>query len=68
VSIYPGWLRFALTFLVPVAFTVTVPAQALAGRMTWQTLAGAWVFAAALLVASRLFWRLGIRRYSGASS
>ena len=31
VSLYPGWLRFALTFIVPVAFAVTVPAAG-AGR------------------------------------
>ena len=41
VSIYPAWLRFALTFIVPVAFAVTVPAQALTGRLSWLTLAGA---------------------------
>jgi ABC-2 type transport system permease protein len=68
VNIYPGWLRFALTFLVPVAFAVTVPAQALAGRLTWQTLAGAWVFAAALFIAARMVWRAGTRHYSSASS
>ncbi len=68
VSIYPGWMRFALTFIVPVAFAVTVPAQALAGRLTWQLLAGAWVFAAALFTAARLFWRAGLRRYGGASA
>jgi ABC-2 type transport system permease protein len=68
VSIYPGWMRFALTFIVPVAFAVTVPAQALAGRLTWQLLAGAWLFAAALFTAARLFWRAGLRRYGGASS
>ena len=68
VSLYPGWLRFALTFLVPVAFATTVPAEALAGRLTGQTLLGAVALAAALLVASRLFWRVGIRYYSGASA
>jgi ABC-2 type transport system permease protein len=68
VSIYPGWLRFALTFIVPVAFAVTVPAQALAGRLTWQSLVGAWVFAAVLFIAARLFWRAGLRRYEGASA
>ena len=68
VSIYPGWLRFALTFLVPVAFAITVPAQALAGRLTWQVLLGAAAFAAALFAAARVFWRLGVRHYSGASS
>jgi ABC-2 type transport system permease protein len=68
VSFYPRWLRFMLTFLIPVAFATTVPAQALAGRLTWQTLAGAFALAAALLVLSRVFWRIGVRRYSSASS
>jgi len=68
VSIYPGWLRFGLTFLVPVAFATTVPAQALTGRLNWQTLLGALALSAALLVVSRLFWKVGIRHYSGASA
>ncbi|MGB7538696.1 MAG: ABC-2 family transporter protein, partial [Anaerolineales bacterium] len=37
ISLYPGWLRFALTFLVPVAFAVTVPAEALTGRLDTVT-------------------------------
>jgi len=68
VSLYPQWLRFALTFLVPVAFATTVPAEALSGRLTAQTLLGAVTLAAALLIVSRLFWRVGIRYYSGASA
>jgi ABC-2 type transport system permease protein len=68
VSIYPQWLRFALTFVVPVAFATTVPAQALTGRLTSQTLLGAVALAMALLAVSRLFWRVGIRTYSGASA
>jgi ABC-2 type transport system permease protein len=68
VSLYPGWLRFALTFIVPVAFATTVPAQALSGRLTPQALLGAVALAIALLVVSRLFWRVGIRYYSGASA
>jgi len=68
VSIYPGWLRFALTFLVPVAFAITVPAQALAGRLTWPVLGGAALLAAVFFLAARLFWLAGIRHYSGASS
>jgi ABC-2 type transport system permease protein len=68
VSIYPGWLRFGLTFLVPVAFAITVPAQALAGRLTWRVLLGTAGFAVLLFGAARLFWRAGIRHYSGASS
>ncbi len=68
VSLYPPWLRFALTFLVPIAFATTVPAQALAGRLTWRILLGAVLLALALFAASRLFWRTAIRRYSGASA
>jgi len=68
VTLYPGWLRIGLTFLVPVAFATTVPAQALAGRLSWETLAGALAFAALLFAVARLVWRAGSRRYSGASA
>ena len=68
VGIYPGWLRYSVTFLVPVAFAVTVPAEALTSRLDWQTLLFAAVFAVFLFVASRWFWRFGLRRYSGASA
>jgi len=68
ISLYPGWLRFALTFIVPVAFATTVPAEALTGRLNENTLVGAIIIALVLLAASRLFWRIGLRRYSGASA
>ncbi len=68
ISLYPGWLRFALTFIVPVAFATTIPAEALTGRLTPQTLVGALALAAVLAAISRLFWRLGLRKYSGASA
>ncbi len=68
VTIYPGWLRIGLTFLVPIAFAVTVPAEALTSRLTPETLAIAAAFAIALIVVSRWFWRTGLRQYSGASA
>ena len=68
VTIYPGWLRISLTFLVPIAFAVTVPAQALTSRLTAETLALAAGFAIALLLFTRWWWRFGLRRYSGASA
>jgi ABC-2 type transport system permease protein len=68
ISLYPDWLRFGLTFIVPVAFATTVPAQALTGRLNGQTILGALALAVALLVVSRLFWRVAIRHYSGASA
>jgi ABC-2 type transport system permease protein len=68
VRIYPGWLQFTLTFLVPVAFAVTVPVEALTNRLTVQTFIGAIALAAFMLTASHFFWRFGIRSYSGASA
>jgi ABC-2 type transport system permease protein len=68
VGIYPGWLRGTLTFIVPVAFATTVPAEALAGRLNPMTLAGAVALAVVLLLFSRWFWTFGVRHYSGASS
>lgn len=68
VGIYPNWLRFTLTFLVPISFAVTVPAEGLVGRLTNQSLLLAVAVAVCLLTASRLFWRFGIRYYSGASA
>ena len=62
IGIYPRWLRAGLTFVVPVAFAVTVPSEAILGRV--QALG----LAAALLLVSRLFWRWGVRHYSGASA
>ena len=68
VSLYPGWLRYGLTFIVPVAFATTVPAEALAGRLNWETLLGSVLLAAALFTISRVFWRVGLRHYSGTSA
>ena len=68
VSIYPPWLRTGLTFLVPVAFAVTVPAEALTGRLNAQTLFGAAGLTLLLLLVARWVWRTGLRNYSGASA
>ncbi|HXZ84073.1 MAG TPA: ABC-2 family transporter protein [Myxococcota bacterium] len=68
VGIYPRWLSLLLTVLVPVAIAVTVPAEALAGRLTARALVLACAVALATLAASRWFWKRGLRRYSGASA
>ena len=68
VGIYPVGLRVLLTFLVPLAFAVTVPAQAIAGLATGRTLLAAVAFTAALATLTRWAWRQGLRHYSGASA
>ncbi len=68
VGIYPGWLRYSVTFLIPIAFAVTVPAEALTSRLDWQTLALAAAFTVVFFGFARWFWRFGLTRYSGASA
>ena len=68
VGIYPRWLRTGLTFLVPVAFAVTVPAEALTARLTPLTLLGTLGLTILFMLLARLVWRLGVRNYSGASA
>ena len=68
VGIYPDWLRFGITFLVPIAFAITVPAEAVTSRLDWKTLVFAAFFTAAAFALSRWFWRFGLRRYTGASA
>jgi ABC-2 type transport system permease protein len=68
VDIYPGWLRITLSTVVPIGIAVTVPAQAITGRLdavgALSMLLGTvvvWMFAT-------WFWRLGLRNYTGASA
>jgi ABC-2 type transport system permease protein len=68
IGVYPGWLRYSMTYLVPIGFAVTVPAQAMTDRLGWGTVLVALGFAVALAGFTRWFWRFGLRRYSGASA
>lgn len=68
ITIYPGWLKAGLTFIVPVAFAVTVPAESLTGRQDTTWIIGTIAAAFAFVVASRLFWRFGLKHYTGASA
>jgi ABC-2 type transport system permease protein len=65
---YPTAYRFFFTFIVPVAFFTTVPAEVILGRgeLSWTIAAG--ILAAALLYASTAFWRFALRFYTSASS
>ena len=68
VSVYPDWLRTGMTFLVPVAFAVTMPAEAMTNRLTSETLLFAFGLTLLLLLLARGVWLLGLRNYSGASA
>jgi ABC-2 type transport system permease protein len=68
VSVYPGWLRGVLTFVVPIAFVTTFPAEAILGRAQLDLLALSCLLAAASLGCSAVVWRYAVRHYSSASS
>lgn len=68
VDLYPRWLRLVLTWVVPVGVMTTIPAQALTGATSWPELAGALALAAAMVVAASALFRVGLRRYTSASS
>lgn len=68
VDIYPGWLRLTMSTIVPIGIAVTIPAEALAGRL--QPLPLAAIVLAALFAAtfSSWFWQRGLRASTGASA
>lgn len=68
VSVYPDWLRTGLTFLVPVAFAVTVPAEAMTNRLTPETMLFAFGLTVLFMILARGIWTFGLRSYSGASA
>ena len=68
IGAYPPAYRFFFTFVVPVAFLTTVPAEALLGRGNPVWIAGGGCLAVALLLLSSYFWRFALRFYTSASS
>jgi ABC-2 type transport system permease protein len=57
-----------LTFIIPVAFAVTIPADAQTSRLTPLILVGTFALTILFIIVARLFWRRGLKNYSGASA
>jgi len=68
VTVYPRWLQAGLTFIIPVAFAVTIPAEALTSRLTPTIVLGTCALTVFFIIAARFIWRLGLKNYSGASA
>ena len=68
VSVYPMWLQFMVTYIVPIAVATNVPLQGLRGELTIShMLFYITVSIVSFLIAS-IVWKSGLKRYSGASS
>jgi len=65
---YPASYRFFFTFVVPIAFLTTVPAEALLGRGEAVWIIGSSFLAIVLLYASNKFWKFALKFYTSASS
>ena len=68
IAAYPGAYRAFFTFVLPVAFMTTVPAEVLLGRGEVSWVLGGLAIAGVLLIAARLFWHFALRFYTSASS
>jgi ABC-2 type transport system permease protein len=65
---YPSAYRFFFTFIVPVAFLTTIPAQAMLGKVEVIALFGAAILAFTLFFAAKFFWEFAVGFYTSASS
>lgn len=65
---YPAVYRFFFTFIVPVTFLTTVPAEILLGRSPIGWVIGAAGLGIMLLLLSNLVWRFALGFYTSASS
>jgi len=68
VTYFTGAVRAVLTFVIPVAFATTFPAQALLGGADRRLLAVGAALAAGALLGTRAFWNYAVRHYGSASS
>jgi ABC-2 type transport system permease protein len=67
-TVYPAWLRIIVTFIIPIAVATTIPLQALRGELgPGQILLFVVISIISFWVATNV-WKLGLKRYSGASS
>ncbi|TCC47889.1 hypothetical protein E0H75_24440 [Kribbella capetownensis] len=68
VDIYGRWLQRLLTFAFPIAAITTWPAKTLTRGTDPSNLIAAILLGAAFTAGTMLLWRIGIRRYTGATS
>ena len=65
---YPAAYRFFFTFIIPVTFLTTVPAETMLGRSPNIWIIWAGCLACILLAVSNMVWRFALRFYTSASS
>lgn len=64
----PLFLRFGLTFVLPIMLIAAIPAEIVLKKLAWYYLLPLLVFSLGLVGLSRLIFNLGLRSYSSVSS
>lgn len=67
-DIYPRWMRIILTFVVPLAFAVTIPAQVITNRATPTDVLIQIGVTAVFMLVTRIVWQKAVAHYNGASA
>jgi ABC-2 type transport system permease protein len=68
IGVYPPWVQFVLTWIIPVGVITTVPAQTLTQDLPAGAFRGAVLIAIVLGIAATILFRTAVRRYASASS
>lgn len=68
IDLYPGWLRVTLATVVPIGIAVTVPAEAISGRLSAESFLAMLAGTALAVTFASWFWRRGLHSYTGASA
>lgn len=67
-SVFRGVMRVLFTLIIPLAAMTTYPAEALLGRLSWQSAAIAVASTIVFVTVARLTWVRSLGRYTSASS
>lgn len=67
-DVFPARARIALTYILPIAFAVFIPAQTLTNKVGWYYALFAVALAGLFLFLAHLAWKAGLSRYTSASS
>ncbi len=68
ISAYPESLRRIFTFILPIAFLTTVPAEAILNILSYRIAFLSLILAIAFLFISKRFWMFALKFYTSASS
>lgn len=68
ITVFRGWVRFMLTFIIPIAVMTSYPALAVLGRLDFVSGLIAIGVALFFLILSRGVWRWALTHYASASS